>query len=87
MRVALSTRVIEAATRNVKDYKTYRHLLAQHVYHLTPWGKTNAWQVMQFAARDQRNPWCSSSAMAQRKPPAASSCAAWKIGRTTKSCD
>jgi len=46
--------MIDAAVHNVKDYKTYRHLLAQHVYHLTPWGKTNAWQVMQFAARDQR---------------------------------
>ena len=46
------TNVIEAAIRNVRDYKTYRHLLVQHAYHLTPWGKTNSWQAMQFAARD-----------------------------------
>ncbi len=46
--------MIEAASRNVKDYKTYRHLLAQHAYHLTTWGKTNSWQAMQFAARDRR---------------------------------
>ncbi len=46
--------VIEAAVRNVKNYKSYRHLLAQHVYHLSPWGKTNEWQAMQFASRDQR---------------------------------
>lgn len=47
-------RVIDAAVRNVKAYKTYRHLLAEHAYHLTPWGKTNFWQSMQFAARDRR---------------------------------
>jgi hypothetical protein len=46
-------RVIEAATRNVKNYKNYRHLLSEHVYHLTAWGKTNDWQGMQFAARDR----------------------------------
>jgi len=46
--------MIEAAIRNIKDYKTYRHLLAQHAYPLTPWGKSNAWQVLQFAARDQK---------------------------------
>jgi len=48
------TNVIEAATRNVKAYKTYRHLLGENVYHLTPWGKTNSWQTLQFAGRDQR---------------------------------
>ena len=46
--------VIQAAVRNVKAYKTYRHLLAQHTYHLTPASKTNAWQVMQFVAPDQQ---------------------------------
>lgn len=46
--------VIEAAQRNVKAYKTYRHLLGENAYHLTPWGNTNHWQVMAFASRDQR---------------------------------
>lgn len=46
--------VIEAAVRNVRDYKTYRHLLAQHAFHLTPWGRTNEWQSLQFAAHDRR---------------------------------
>jgi alpha-galactosidase len=45
--------VIEAAARNVKNYKHYRPLLSEHVYHLTAWGKTNDWQGMQFAARDR----------------------------------
>jgi len=44
--------VIEAGVRNVKNYKSYRHLLAQHVYHLTTPGKANDWQGMQYAARD-----------------------------------
>lgn len=44
--------VAAAAIRGVKDYKTFRHLLAQNAYHLTPWGKTNRWQGMQFAARN-----------------------------------
>jgi len=48
------TNVIEAAVRNVRDYKNYRHLLAQNTYHLTRGGQTNAWQVMQFAARDRQ---------------------------------
>jgi alpha-galactosidase len=34
-------RVIAAAVRNVRNYKTYRHLLSQHVYHLAPLGRTN----------------------------------------------
>jgi alpha-galactosidase len=45
--------VIEAAVRNVKAYKSFRHLLMENVYHLTPWGKTKAWQIMQFAAQDR----------------------------------
>lgn len=45
---------IEAAVRNIQAYKGYRHLLGQHTYHLTPLGQTNAWQAMQFAARDRR---------------------------------
>ena len=46
--------VIEATVRNVKAYKSYRHLLMEHVYHLTPWGKPKAWQVMEFAPPDRR---------------------------------
>ena len=34
-------RVIAAAARNVRNYKTYRHLLSQHVYHLAQLGRTN----------------------------------------------
>jgi len=45
--------VIEAAARNVRNYKRYRHLLSQHSYHLTPAGKAHEWQGMQFAARDR----------------------------------
>jgi len=44
--------VIDAAVRNLKDYKRFRHLLSQHVYHLTPFGQTNSWQAMQFTARN-----------------------------------
>src|SRR4030095_639221 len=40
--------VIEAAMRNVKNYKGYRHLLSEHAYHLPALGKTNDWQGMQF---------------------------------------
>ena len=46
-------RVIAAAARNVRNYKTYRHLLSQHVYHLSPLGRTNEWQVLQFTARNE----------------------------------
>jgi hypothetical protein len=46
--------VIDAAVRNIRDYKTYRHLLSQHSYHLTPIGQARAWQGMQFAARNRR---------------------------------
>lgn len=44
--------VIEAAARNVRNYKKYRHLLSQRCYHLTPLGKANTWQGMQFVAHD-----------------------------------
>jgi alpha-galactosidase len=44
--------VIAAAARNVRNYKRYRHLLSQRCYHLTPPGRENDWQGMQFAARD-----------------------------------
>jgi hypothetical protein len=37
----------------VRNYKTYRHLLSQHVYHLSPLDRANEWQAMQFAARNQ----------------------------------
>jgi alpha-galactosidase len=43
--------VIAAAVRNVRHYKDYRHLLAGHVYHLTPFGKKGRWQGVQFVAR------------------------------------
>src|SRR5208337_2030983 len=45
--------VIEAAVRSVKAYKSFRHLLAEDAYHLSPWGQPGAWQLMQFAAADR----------------------------------
>jgi alpha-galactosidase len=44
--------VVDAAARNVANYKRYRHLLSQNEYHLTPWKSGNDWQAMQFAARN-----------------------------------
>jgi hypothetical protein len=45
--------VIEAARRNIPVYKTYRHLLAEDCYHLTPpSGSPEGWQAIEFCRRD-----------------------------------
>ena len=44
--------VIEAAIRNVANYKKYRHLLLEHVFHLTPPAQPKNWQAVQFSARN-----------------------------------
>ncbi len=52
--------VLEAARRNIKAFKTYRHLLNGDVYHLTPQsmlyvpdeGDTDRWDVLEYAKKD-----------------------------------
>jgi len=45
--------VLAAARRNIPLYKSYRHLLAEDCYHLTPpSGSPEGWQAVQFCQRD-----------------------------------
>jgi alpha-galactosidase len=52
--------VIEAARRNIKAFKTYRHLLNGDVYHLAPQstlyvpdeGDTDQWDILEYAKKD-----------------------------------
>jgi len=53
-RVSLYPKVaIEAAKRNIANYKKYRHLLYEDVYHLPPPSTaSNQWDAVQFCKRD-----------------------------------
>ena len=45
--------VLAAARRNIPVYKSYRHLLAEDCYHLTPAsGSPEGWQAVEFCKRD-----------------------------------
>jgi len=45
--------VLAAAQRNIPVYKSYRHLLADDCYHLTPpSGSPEGWQAVEFCKRD-----------------------------------
>jgi hypothetical protein len=44
--------VQEAARRNVANFRKYRHLLSQDLYHLTPVTGSSDWNVAEFCTRD-----------------------------------
>jgi alpha-galactosidase len=49
----LPQEVREALSRNIKVYKTYRHLLREDVYHLVPAStEADAWDAIEFCKRD-----------------------------------
>lgn len=48
-----SKEAIEAAKRNIANYKKYRHLLSEDVYHLLPANaESEQWDAIQFCKRD-----------------------------------